>query len=116
MGKVDTELVQSWVSRGLLLLLLGLYGTFFASQLSCKNFDQYDEFLTIDRTLSFVESRDWWVVRHNSIPYFRKPPLQYWMGASLLNLGFGFAAAGDADEDARGDQCGSARWKRRQWQ
>ena len=93
MGKVDTELVQSWVSRGLLLLLLGLYGTFFASQLSCKNFDQYDEFLTIDRTLSFVESRDWWVVRHNSIPYFRKPPLQYWMGASLLNLGFGFAAA-----------------------
>jgi 4-amino-4-deoxy-L-arabinose transferase-like glycosyltransferase len=47
----------------------------------------YDEFHTLDRSASFAEHGTWWVVHSLQEPSFRKPPLQYWMGAGLLETG-----------------------------
>ena len=47
----------------------------------------FDEFYTLGRTLGFVESGDWLSVSFNNQPDFKKPPLQYWLGALLIQSG-----------------------------
>jgi 4-amino-4-deoxy-L-arabinose transferase-like glycosyltransferase len=46
-----------------------------------------DEFATLDRSYSFHVRGDYSVVYSENQPSFRKPPLQYWMSAGLLNAG-----------------------------
>lgn len=47
----------------------------------------YDEFHTLDLTAGFERFDDWSTVYSNNTPSFRKPPLQYWMGALLMEAG-----------------------------
>jgi len=47
----------------------------------------YDEFYTLDRSISFSRMGDWFTVFSGNEPNFRKPPLQYWMSAALLEVG-----------------------------
>jgi 4-amino-4-deoxy-L-arabinose transferase-like glycosyltransferase len=46
-----------------------------------------DEFYTLDRAWAFISHDDWLTVYKLQVPDFRKPPLQYWMTALLLNGG-----------------------------
>ncbi|NDR59552.1 ArnT family glycosyltransferase [Aliiruegeria sabulilitoris] len=50
--------------------------------------DLYDEFYTLDRTTGFARHDDWLNVYRNNEVSFRKPPLQYWFGAFLLEQGY----------------------------
>ncbi len=52
-----------------------------------------DEFLTLDRSNSFLLRDDWFTVFSNNEPTFKKPPLQYWMTAGLLRAGVGLETA-----------------------
>jgi 4-amino-4-deoxy-L-arabinose transferase-like glycosyltransferase len=54
---------------------------------------QYDEFYTLDRSISFARMGDWFTVFSGNEPSFRKPPLQYWMIAGLLEAGVGETVA-----------------------
>ncbi len=53
----------------------------------------YDEFYTLDRSVSFARMGDWFTVFSGNEPSFRKPPLQYWMTAGLLEAGVGETVA-----------------------
>jgi 4-amino-4-deoxy-L-arabinose transferase-like glycosyltransferase len=55
--------------------------------LSVGGISQYDEFYTLDRSVSFARMDDWFTVYSGNEPSFRKPPLQYWMTAGLLQAG-----------------------------
>jgi len=46
-----------------------------------------DEFATLDRSYSFHTRGEYSVVYSENRPSFRKPPLQYWMSAGLMNAG-----------------------------
>jgi 4-amino-4-deoxy-L-arabinose transferase-like glycosyltransferase len=46
-----------------------------------------DEYLTLDRSNSFVIRGDYSTVFSNNRPTFKKPPLQYWMTAALMRNG-----------------------------
>jgi 4-amino-4-deoxy-L-arabinose transferase-like glycosyltransferase len=47
----------------------------------------YDEFYTFDRSSAFLRMGDWFSVFSGNEPNFRKPPLQYWISAGLLEMG-----------------------------
>jgi 4-amino-4-deoxy-L-arabinose transferase-like glycosyltransferase len=46
-----------------------------------------DEYWTLDRVGSFVETGDWLTVRSENKVNFNKPPLQYWVSAVFLKSG-----------------------------
>jgi len=46
-----------------------------------------DEYLTLDRSNSFLVRDDWLTVLSENRPTFKKPPLQYWMSAWLMQQG-----------------------------
>ena len=63
------------------------YALWSAETLESPGFARYDEFLTLARTRSMLESGDFFAVHYNSEPNMKKPPLQYWLGAGLISLG-----------------------------
>ena len=69
------------------VLLVAVIVLFYGSMLPDGGFSHNDEYLTLDRTNSFTLRDDWWSVYSENRPTFKKPPLQYWMGALLLETG-----------------------------
>jgi 4-amino-4-deoxy-L-arabinose transferase-like glycosyltransferase len=61
--------------------------------LSVGGISHFDEFYTLDRAISFGRMGDWFTVFSGNEPSFRKPPLQYWMSAGLLDAGVGETVA-----------------------
>jgi 4-amino-4-deoxy-L-arabinose transferase-like glycosyltransferase len=57
------------------------------SMISIGGIQHYDEFYTLERSLSFGQHHDWLTVYTGNEPNFRKPPLQYWMTGGLLEGG-----------------------------
>lgn len=47
----------------------------------------YDEFYSYDRARGFSAMSDWLTVYHLGAPTLKKPPLQYWMSAALMEAG-----------------------------
>lgn len=68
------------------LLLLSL-AIFYGQMLPKGSIHHGDEYLTLDRTHSFTLRDDWLTVYSENRPTFKKPPLQYWVGALLLEAG-----------------------------
>lgn len=68
------------------LLLLSL-AIFYGQMLHKGSIHHGDEYLTLDRTHSFTLRDDWLTVYSENRPTFKKPPLQYWVGALLLEAG-----------------------------
>ncbi|MFV0334396.1 MAG: ArnT family glycosyltransferase [Tropicimonas sp.] len=73
-----------WIVTGLLSVLLVAAH---AQYISLGGFHFYDEFRTLDRSAAFATHGDWMTVYSVQEPSFRKPPLQYWMSAGLLEAG-----------------------------
>lgn len=46
-----------------------------------------DEFFTYDRSLGFARNTDWLTVYSQNEPSLKKPPLQYWMTAAMIEMG-----------------------------
>jgi 4-amino-4-deoxy-L-arabinose transferase-like glycosyltransferase len=68
-----------------LLIAATLY--FYLPLLSSGGFRIFDEFHTLDRTTAFARQGDWFTVYSLQEPSFKKPPLQYWLSAALLEAG-----------------------------
>ena len=69
------------------VLLVAVLAVFYGLMLSEGTFNHGDEYLTLDRTHSFTIRDNWLSVYSENRPTFKKPPLQYWMGALLLDAG-----------------------------
>jgi 4-amino-4-deoxy-L-arabinose transferase-like glycosyltransferase len=73
------------VTALLIAAVLFLYLPF----LPTGGFRFFDEFHTLDRTTAFARHGDWFTVWSLQEPSFKKPPLQYWMSAGLIEAGAG---------------------------
>jgi len=69
------------------LLFLLLYAGWCAETIHSPSLARYDEFLTLARTRSVVDSQDLFAIYTNNEPNMRKPPLQYWASAGLMIAG-----------------------------
>jgi 4-amino-4-deoxy-L-arabinose transferase-like glycosyltransferase len=74
-------------------LLIAVLWVAHLSALPVGGFTEYDEFYTLDRTVSFSRTGDFLTVFSGNEPSFRKPPLQYWMNAALLEMDVAETAA-----------------------
>lgn len=59
----------------------------YAPMLSGAELWQFDEWYTAERTESILFRGEWLTLFSNGEPVFKKPPLQYWAGATLLLAG-----------------------------
>ncbi|KIC38507.1 hypothetical protein RA27_18835 [Ruegeria sp. ANG-R] len=57
------------------------------TDLGVGNIYHYDEFYTYDRSTGFARNGDWLAVYSNNEPSLKKPPVQYWMSALLMEFG-----------------------------
>jgi 4-amino-4-deoxy-L-arabinose transferase-like glycosyltransferase len=69
------------------LVVVVSVGLYYFPAISHGYLQHYDEFYTLSRTLSFIEHSDWLSIWFNGDPVFKKPPLQYWLGALLIAAG-----------------------------
>jgi len=74
-------------------LLLCLFALWYAPAIGTGFISHTDEYLTLDRSSSMLSRGDWWMVHSGNTPSFKKPPLQYWMSAALMDAGFGLTTA-----------------------
>ena len=74
-------------------VLLALFAAWYAPTLGTGFITHTDEFATLDRSSSMLTTGDWATVHSRNLPSFKKPPLQYWMGAALMNAGMDLPAA-----------------------
>ncbi len=65
----------------IIVFALALY---YGSFLSFGTISHGDEYLTLDRANSFLIRDDPWAVFAENQPTFKKPPLQYWITAWLM--------------------------------
>lgn len=69
------------------LVVVILIGLYYFQAIPFGYLQQYDEFYTLNRTLSFEKNSDWLTIWFNGEPDFKKPPLQYWLGALAIKAG-----------------------------
>lgn len=69
-------------------LILILTAVWYAQDLGLGELVAYDEYYTYARSLGFAQQNDWFAVYSLGEPTLKKPPLQYWMSAYLMELGF----------------------------
>jgi 4-amino-4-deoxy-L-arabinose transferase-like glycosyltransferase len=72
------------IAAGVILVVLAVY---YGSFLLVGTIGHGDEYLTLDRSHSFLIRDDPWVVFSENQPTFKKPPLQYWITAGLMEQG-----------------------------
>lgn len=66
--------------------LIGAFALWYAALLPVGAISHFDEFYTLDRSTAFARFGDWLNVYSENAVSFRKPPLQYWLTAILLEL------------------------------
>lgn len=74
-------------------VLLGLFALWYTPLLGTGFITHTDEFATLDRSSSMITTGDWGTVHSRNLPSFKKPPLQYWMSAALMEAGVGLPTA-----------------------
>jgi 4-amino-4-deoxy-L-arabinose transferase-like glycosyltransferase len=74
-------------------VLLALFALWYAPLLGTGFITHTDEFATLDRSSSMLSTGDWATVHSRNLPSFKKPPLQYWMSAALMDAGVGLPTA-----------------------
>ncbi len=72
--------------RSDLLLLFLAIGIFFCVGLGARPYLTPSEARYIELPRQMLDTHDWLTPRINSVPYFEKPPLFYWMQASVMGL------------------------------
>jgi 4-amino-4-deoxy-L-arabinose transferase-like glycosyltransferase len=73
--------------------LLVLFALWYAPSLGTGFISHTDEFATLDRSHAMLATGDWGTVHSRNLPSFKKPPLQYWMSAALMEAGVGLPTA-----------------------
>lgn len=65
-------------------LIIFIFGFYYWNMLPLGSIHRYDEYHTLDRSNGFMIKGDWLTVYSNNEPYFKKPPLQYWLTALAI--------------------------------
>ena len=68
-------------------LLIAAIGWWHSRGIGDGGLSHYDEFYTFDRALGFSRFDDWGAVFALGEPTLKKPPMQYWMSAGLMEMG-----------------------------
>jgi len=68
-------------------IFIAILAIFYWVMLPVGTIQHPDEYLTLDRTHSFVIRDDFLTVYSSNRPTFKKPPLQYWISAYLIRQG-----------------------------
>lgn len=68
-------------------LLIVLLAAFYGRMLPVGSLQHVDEYLTLDRVHSLTIRDDWLTIYSENQPTFKKPPLQYWISALLMERG-----------------------------
>ncbi len=82
-----------WAPLLVTALLIAAIGLWHGRGLGDGGLSHYDEFYTFDRAMGFSALGDWWAVFALGEPTLKKPPLQYWMSAGLMELGADYLVA-----------------------
>ena len=64
--------------------LIGAFALWYAALLPVGGISHFDEVCTLDRSTAFARFGDWLNVYSDNAVSFRKPPLQDWLTAILL--------------------------------
>ena len=67
-------------------LIVFIFGYYYWDMLPMGSIHRYDEYHTLDRSNGFLIKGDWFTVYSNNEPYFKKPPLQYWLTAMTITM------------------------------
>jgi 4-amino-4-deoxy-L-arabinose transferase-like glycosyltransferase len=68
-------------------LLIVVLAAFYGRMLPVGSLQHVDEYLTLDRVHSLTTRDDWLTIYSENQPTFKKPPLQYWISALLIEGG-----------------------------
>ena len=79
------RLNASSVSLFLSIVIIFICFAYYMAMLGEGPLQGWDEYRTLDRSNGFSISNDWLTVYSENEPTFKKPPLQYWLTATLLN-------------------------------
>lgn len=87
----------AWMDSRAAIALSALFvvalAAYYVTLLPIGNLALGDEFLTLDRVNGFVTRGDYLTVYTENKPDFRKPPLQYWLSAALIQIGVDLTTA-----------------------
>lgn len=72
-----------WSIFASIILIAGL-GAYYWQFLSTGSISRYDEYLTLDRSLSIIRYDDWFSIYLMDELNFNKPPLHYWLTAFAI--------------------------------
>lgn len=81
MSTTPRGLVPALLASGIILITLAIY---YWPMLSTGEIRQWDEYHTLERSGAMIEKGDWLAVHENQRPTFKKPPLQYWLTATVM--------------------------------
>lgn len=84
LNHVQTSGWGPYVVTGLVIMLLWCW---YMIGLGEGGLSKIDEFFTYDRSLGFARNNDWFTVFSQNAPSLKKPPLQYWMTALMIEGG-----------------------------
>ncbi len=87
MRREFSETFQNRAATLLALVIIVLAAFHFSSGLRSGAYLHSDEYLTLERSANFLKFDDWFTVYSNNQKNFKKPPLQYWLTAALLERG-----------------------------
>ena len=78
---------HKWLPYAITGITIALLWCWYMSGLGQDGLSKIDEFFTYDRSLGFIRNNDWLAVYSQNEPSLKKPPLQYWMTAALIEQG-----------------------------
>lgn len=82
-----SDTFQNHAATFLAAVIIVLAAFHFSSGLRSGAYLHTDEYLTLERSANFLKFDDWFTVYSNNQENFKKPPLQYWLTAALLEGG-----------------------------
>ncbi len=85
--KNELSVTNYWNKPGDLLRLFAILLAFFALGLGVRPYITPSEARYIEIPRQMLETGDWLTPRINGVPYFEKPPLFYWLQASVMQIG-----------------------------
>ncbi len=95
MNVKSTERLQAhdWAPYIVTGIVIAILWCWYMIGLGQDGLSKIDEFFTYDRSLGFARNGDWFTVFSQNEPSLKKPPLQYWMTAAMIEMGLSHMTA-----------------------
>ncbi|EEE35905.1 hypothetical protein RKLH11_3506 [Rhodobacteraceae bacterium KLH11] len=79
---------ENWAPYVVTGVVIAVLWCWYMIGLGQDGLSKIDEFFTYDRSLGFARNNDWFTVFSQNEPSLKKPPLQYWMTAGMIEMGW----------------------------